>query len=281
MWEKKNKILEIFFVVGIAIGFGCLLIWIKDTHETKLKIQKEEQKKYQEQLGIEIAAMIEDYAEIMEQELRKTGISDVEVVCTRCSQEEYQELFSYDYYYYSDSIPKKYTYYFIMEYQSDEIASICNEYIQKGKRIGLINLLKKCCDEKNRYAFVRGCTRGVFDIDEEDVDIYINDGMNDNELLLKTSDGQSYEYETYYKGTDVYKNDDCLLSIEKSASNSKPAKVPSSAPSYQPYIAYDPYDVYDYADGDDFADEWAEEFGDGDYDEGYDEAYDYWEDEME
>lgn len=64
----------------------------------------------------------------------------------------------------------------------------------------------------------------------------------------------------------------------KSTTNNR-SSSPSS--SYQPYIAYDPYDVYDYADGDDFADEWAEEFGDGDYDEGYDEAYDYWEDEME
>ncbi len=36
------------------------------------------------------------------------------------------------------------------------------------------------------------------------------------------------------------------------------------------------YGVEQYIDGDDFADEWAEEFGDGDEDEGYDDAYDYW-----
>lgn len=39
----------------------------------------------------------------------------------------------------------------------------------------------------------------------------------------------------------------------------------------------DPYDVDYYENGDDFAEEWAEEFGSGDAEDGYEDAYDYWE----
>ena len=41
----------------------------------------------------------------------------------------------------------------------------------------------------------------------------------------------------------------------------------------------DPYDVNYYENGDDFAEEWAEEFGSGDSEDGYEDAYDYWESE--
>ena len=43
----------------------------------------------------------------------------------------------------------------------------------------------------------------------------------------------------------------------------------------------DPYDVNYYENGDDFAEEWAEEFGSGDSEDGYEDAYDYWESESD
>lgn len=63
---------------------------------------------------------------------------------------------------------------------------------------------------------------------------------------------------------------------------SKPKATPTPAPAKKPHKHLthhdsDLYDADDYDNGDDFADDWAEEFGDGDEDDGYDDAYDYWE----
>lgn len=88
----------------------------------------------------------------------------------------------------------------------------------------------------------------------------------------------SDEYDTY----DSYESEDYTPSKfddDNSTQQSDNAYSNDSGNHYDSNTSKksDPYDVDYYENGDDFAEEWAEEFGSGNAEDGYEDAYDYWE----
>lgn len=274
MWAV---LLSIVVILG-AIGFYDLSKKYAENQEVK---REEAAEKYQQELEEKILRMVSDHLSGLEKKLCEYGIADV--IWTQCAREEYEETFG--------KVPPYCSYYFKVEYKSDEVATICEEYLQNGKELELAKFLKKCCEDKEDYLHLDEDRVAVFYSGETSMNVCINEGTNTNHLVFKTSDGQEYRIEVYEEETLIYKNTERIVSVvnadlitvpeEKTSSNS------SYTSSYAPYskdsdVYYDPYDVYDYDNADDFADEWEDEFADsynGDYEDGYDDAYDYWEEE--
>ena len=96
-------------------------------------------------------------------------------------------------------------------------------------------------------------------------------------MNLNSSDSyDSYDsdsYESEYSTQSQFDNDSTTQKSSHTYSDDNDYYTPATSKDS------DPYDVNYYENGDDFAEEWAEEFGSGDSEDGKEDAYDYWESE--
>lgn len=196
--------------------------------------------------------------------------------------------------------PADYTYYYKIEYTSDEINNQYEHYSNIDFTEFFTSLMQSLRSAKSDvygnhhvWKYYDKVKKGVT------TRVYILDQQYDHILTIYDEDHEHcYELIPYDDGDQLYIDgelvytDDFMLQpshIESNTSTSSGSSQnkkhysgsSSSSSSKHKYTYSDPYDAEDYDNADDFAEEWAEEFGDGDYDDGYDDAYDYWEDVMD
>lgn len=264
----------------IVIFLVCGVTFLSVKESKKDETWKEEQ----DWKEAKVYEAMDSYTEELSRILRNDGLEDIEVVWTECTSEEYTEKYGF--------APSYCTYFFSVDYYCDEIEKICENYLKDDDEENLIELLRKCCKDKQSYV-VDDHDRSIsVRFDKGGVNIGINDGMSSNQLLLKISEGQEYFIDASEMGTWVYKNGKHLVNIQNPVpeDNKEEETNFTYIPSYKKNkhntdnykgTYYDPYGVENYDNPDSFAEEMAEEFGDGDFEDGYDDAYDYWEEEYE
>ena len=194
--------------------------------------------------------------------------------------------------------PADYTYYYKIEYTSDEINNQYEHYSNIDFTEFFTSLMQSLRRAKSDvygnhhvWKYYDKVKKGVT------TRVYILDQQYDHILTIYDEDHEHcYELIPYDDGDQLYIDgelvytDDFMLqpshiesntSTSSGSSQNKKHYSGSSSSSKNKYTHSDPYDAEDYDNADDFAEEWAEEFGDDDYDDGYDDAYDYWEDAMD
>lgn len=236
---------------------------------------------------------VQEYVKDMDAEMESSWYQlNMEVSYESCTEKECEKYIELN-----DDKTADYTYYYKIEYTSDNID---DEY---ESLTGINDLYFFTTSmERLKWAksdvYSRHHVRPYYDNVQNDVTtrIYVVDQQSARTLKIYDADhGHCYELVPYDDGDQLYVdgnlvyNYDYLVGIKeqekesntgKSSISSQNKKYSSgSGNSSRHKNTYsDPYDAKDYDNADDFADEWAEEFGDGNYDDGYDDAYDYWKD---
>lgn len=248
---------------------------------------------------------MQKYVAEMEEEMPDAwddGELDLKVTYSSCSEEEAENVIDLD----TDE-PAKYSYYYTVDYTSDNI----DDFYKSYKDSGYVNMFyHKMQDLKSAKIGVKShhFWWGLSHFDRYDkkknveTRIYVlNQSKEDPFIIFRKDHTHCYEIRSCdYGSFDLYVDGSMVYCYEKehpdygsvtnnnasSSSNTTSQKKyhsnsGSGSSSKHKYVYTDPYDAEDYNDADDFAEDWAEEFGDGDYDDGYDDAYDYWEDAMD
>lgn len=241
---------------------------------------------------------VEACVDNLEENLSDCGLKDVDITYERVGKESYSK--------YQNPLnkAKDYQYYFLLEYHCDRIADLYQTSTEYGAEDTFALMMRKLLDIKEDLLRQIRNQSGPYAYKNKRVEVNVDDRMERDSFLLKTSAGETYQVfsdgENYwievngkriekmdYNAPYLDENSGYDLTSGKDKEEEASHVVPSEKSEYSGHGSFtpsDPYDVNDYDNADDFADEWADEFADsynGDYDDGYDDAYDYWEEEYE